>query len=251
MAGRLLVSPSELFGDGVFETVHVRSGRPWLLDEHLDRLARSASLLDLELPPRAEILARVAAAEMPAAAEGALRILCTREALYVTVSEIPSAALRERRSGVRVISADVGHELGRRPAWTLAGAKSLSYGPHFAARRWARHRGADDLLWVSLDGYAVESPTASLVWLADGQLCTVPPDEADILPGTTAARLLTLAPALGLTAASRLIRLADLHQAEAIWLASSLRGLAEVVALDGVQRARSAWTSRLLTALGY
>jgi len=63
--------------------------------------------------------------------------------------------------------------------------------------------------------------------------------------------LLALAPTLGLTAAVRLIRLADLHEAEAIWLASSLRGLAEVIALDGVERARSAWTSRLLTSLGY
>jgi 4-amino-4-deoxychorismate lyase len=253
VADRLLVSPSELFGDGVFETLHVRPGEPWLLNEHLDRLTRSASLLDLALPPRAEIMAQVAAAVAgwPGSSEGALRILCTRESLYVTVSPVPPAALGERQSGVRVIAADLGYEIGRRPAWALAGAKSLSYGPHLAARRWARQRGADDLLWVSLDGYAVESPTASLVWLASGQLCTVPPDEADILPGTTAARLLAIAPALGLTAATRMVKLPELHQAEAIWLASSLRGLAEVISLDGAERARSQWTSRLLDALGY
>src|SRR3954452_2321836 len=40
---RVLVSPGELFGDGVFETVHLRPSGPWLLAAHLDRLARSAA----------------------------------------------------------------------------------------------------------------------------------------------------------------------------------------------------------------
>jgi 4-amino-4-deoxychorismate lyase len=249
---RLLVSPSELFGDGVFETVHLRSGTPWLLDEHLDRLARSASILELALPPRGQIASRVVqAAAGWTSDEGALRILCTREALHVTVSAVPSSALRERRDGVRVLSADVGHGVGQRPAWALSGAKSLSYGSNFAARRWARQRGADDLLWVSLEGYALEAPTASLVWLSAGQLCTVPADDADILPGTTVRQLLSVASTLGLRAATRMILLPELRAAEGIWLASSLRGLAEVVSLDGAERARSPWTPRLLASLGY
>ena len=32
-----------LRGDGIFETMHVRGGRVWLLDEHLARMAASAS----------------------------------------------------------------------------------------------------------------------------------------------------------------------------------------------------------------
>ena len=42
---RLEVSAGELFGDGVFETVHLRPAGPWLLAEHLDRLERSAARL--------------------------------------------------------------------------------------------------------------------------------------------------------------------------------------------------------------
>ena len=30
-----------LRGDGIFETMHVRRGHAWLLDEHLARMARS------------------------------------------------------------------------------------------------------------------------------------------------------------------------------------------------------------------
>ena len=67
-------------GDGVFETVHVRGGEAWQLDAHLDRMARSAARLELALPPRPALvsLAGVACAAWGVAAEGALRLVCTR-----------------------------------------------------------------------------------------------------------------------------------------------------------------------------
>ncbi|HEU4423824.1 MAG TPA: aminotransferase class IV, partial [Pilimelia sp.] len=69
-----------LRGDGVFETVHVRDGWPWLLDEHLARMARSAARLDLALPPAVAVagLAAEICAQWPAEQEGALRLVCTR-----------------------------------------------------------------------------------------------------------------------------------------------------------------------------
>ena len=48
-----------------------------------------------------------------------------------------------------------------------------------------------------------------------------------------------------------MVTLPELAAADAIWLASSLRGLAEVISLDGVDRPGSGWTPRLLELLGY
>ena len=54
-------------GDGVFETLRARAGRPTELDDHLDRLRRSAAGLDIALAPsldadvRAGIVALLAA----------------------------------------------------------------------------------------------------------------------------------------------------------------------------------------------
>ena len=249
---RVLVSPAELFGDGVFETIHLRPSGPWLLGAHLDRLARSAELLELDLPPRAEIEARVAAAVRDfSASEGALRIIRTRESLHVTVGEVPQTVRRERRDGVRVIAAGLGYAVGRPPPWSIMGAKSLSYGSNFAARRWAQRQGADDVLWFSAEGYALEAPTASLMWLDGGMLCTVPAGLTGILPGITAGHLLAAAAGAGLRGTERMITLDALAGVDALWLASSLRGLAEVVALNGTARPRSAWTGRLLELLGY
>ena len=240
-------NPAVLYGEGVFETLHLRPDGPWLLTEHLDRLERSAALLELTPPPRADLETLAARAPLPAA-EGALRLVVTPGPVsFATVAAIPDTVRRQRREGISLITADLG--VTTRPPWSLAAAKTLSYAENLAARRWAQRQGADDVLWLTADGHALEAPTANLVWLAGDTLCTVPP--AGILRGTTAAHLLSRAGELGLRAEERMITAAGLGATDGIWLASSLRGLAEAHTLDGVPRPRSPWTPRLLALLGY
>jgi 4-amino-4-deoxychorismate lyase len=242
---RIEVSPGDLLGDGVFETLHLRPAGPWLLDAHLARLASSAEVLEMPPPPLDRIRARISGISE---ISGGMRIIYTRSGLVnVSVSAIPPTVLRERRDGVRAISA----ALGEQPPWSITAAKSLSYASNFAARRWAARHHAEEVVWLSPDGYVWEAPTSSVVWLTGGVLCTVPPAEAGILAGITAAHLLSVAGEVGLGAAERMVTVAELAAADAIWLASSLRGLAEVVELDGVARDRSPWTPRLLELLGF
>ncbi|MEU4559895.1 aminotransferase class IV [Actinoplanes sp. NPDC023936] len=249
MTERIVVTPGDLLGDGVFETIHLRPSGPWLLEEHLARLVRSAAILEMPAPPMDRLRAEISDLS---GSSGALRVIYTRGGvLNVSVSAIPATVLRERRDGVRVLTADLGFSVRNPPPWSLSAAKSLSYASNFAARRWAARQGADDVVWLSTEGYVLEAPTASVIWLAGGVLHTVPPGEAGILPGVTAAHLLSVAGRAGLGAAQRMITGAELAGAEAIWLTSSLRGLAEVVELDGTARGRSPWTPRLLDLLGF
>jgi 4-amino-4-deoxychorismate lyase len=243
-----------LYGEGVFETVHLRATGPWLLDAHLTRMGASAAQLDLPLPAVATLrsLALEAASAWPEL-EGALRLVCTRgpaggpPTLYATVEPVPVAALRERRTGIRLITAEV----GGRPPWSLSAAKIISYAENLAARRWATTHGADDVVFVGPDGHVLEAPTASVVWLAGDALCTVPVQRTGILLGLTAAALLGEARTLGLRAAHRMVTPDELADADAIWLASSLRGLTEATSLDGKPRSPSEWTPRLLSQLGF
>jgi 4-amino-4-deoxychorismate lyase len=251
-----------LRGDGVFETVHVQGGTPFQLDEHLDRMARSAARLDLALPGRAALveLAGQACAAWPAGEEGALRLVCTRgpeaggpPTFYATVAPVAPAQRAARTTGVSVVTMSLGVPAMVRAGapWLLGGAKTLSYAVNMASLRRALDRGADDVLWVSVDGYALEAPTATLVWVADGVLCTVPAATTGILAGTTARYLLDHAGELGLRAEERLVRPAELHTADGAWLASSVRGLAEIRTLDGFALGPSAETTRLQKLLGY
>ncbi|WP_262282864.1 aminotransferase class IV [Micromonospora sp. MA102] len=251
-----------LHGDGLFETMHLRGGEPWLRDAHLARLRAGAAAIGLALPATdvlVELLDTVRAG-WPPEVEGALRLVCTRgpegggpPTVYATLGEVPAAARRARRDGVTVATLPLGVAARSRPelGWLPAGVKSTSYALSTAARRWAERAGVDDVLWVSNDGYVLEAPTANVVWLSGGTLCTVPAATTGVLPGVTAHWLMDHAGELGLTAAERLPTPADLHAADAIWLTSSLRGLAEVTSLDSSPRPRSPHTTPLLTLLGF
>src|SRR5690349_6383707 len=142
MNEQILVSPADLMGDGVFETLHLRPSGPWLLDQHVSRMARSAEILDLPRPDFPEL-------SDLSAESAALRLIQTRNLRHVSGSEIPAPVLRERREGIRVLSADLGVSAGRRPPWSISAAKSLSYASNFAARRWAARHHADDVVWLS------------------------------------------------------------------------------------------------------
>jgi 4-amino-4-deoxychorismate lyase len=249
-------------GDGIFESMHVRAGRPWLLDAHLARMARSAARLDLALPPRPALveLADQALAAWDTRDEGALRLVCTRgpepggpETVFATLAPVPDRMRQARRAGVAVVTAPLGRPLsGPAPApWLLGGAKTVSYATNMACLRWAATQGAQDALWLSQEGYVLEAPTAALVWLAEGTLWTVPAVDTGILPGTTARWLLDHAADLGFAAGERLVRPDGLAGADGVWLVSSVRGVAEVRAVDGVARKPAAHTGALLDLLGF
>ncbi|RIV37216.1 aminotransferase class IV [Micromonospora radicis] len=251
-----------LRGDGLFETMHLRGGRPWLREAHLARLRVGAAAVELTLPGDAALveLLDTVAAGWPPEVEGALRLVCTRgpegggpPTVYATLAPVPPTARQARRDGVRVATLSLGVPADARPelGWLPAGIKSTSYGASTAARRWATRAGVDDVLWVSSDGYALEGPTANVVWLTGDTLCTVPARRTGILPGTTVAWLLANAATAGCRAAERMTTPAELRNADGVWLTSSVRGLVEVRTIDGEQLPRSPRTPGLRELLGF
>ncbi|MET8092153.1 aminotransferase class IV [Micromonospora sp. NPDC005220] len=251
-----------LRGDGLFESMHLREGRPWLLDEHLARLATAAAAVDLDLPPTDALvdLLDTVRSGWPAQVEGALRLVCTRgpetgtaPTVYATLTEVPASSRAARQDGITVATLPLGVPADARTGldWLPAGIKSTSYAVNSAARRWARRTGVDDVLWISSDGYALEGPIANVVWLTGNMLCTVPAATTGILPGTTAAWLLAHANELGLDATERMVTPVELHAADGVWFSSSVRGLAEIRMLDGVRRDHCPRTPALHALLGF
>lgn len=251
-----------LHGDGLFETMHLRAGRPWLAAEHLARLADAAAAVDLPLPGAEELtgLLDAVTAGWPAEVEGGLRLTCTRgpdggpPTVFATVSEVAPASVRARRTGVNVKTLPLGVTAAARAGlpWLLAGIKTISYGVSAASRRWAAGAGVDDVLWVSTDGYALEGPSANLVWLEDDTLCTVPAAQTGVLPGITAGWLLAHAGELGWAADQRMTTPGDLRGSTGgVWLTSSVRGLAEIRTLDGIPLPPSPHTDAIRALLAF
>ncbi|MDP9239633.1 MAG: aminotransferase class IV [Actinomycetota bacterium] len=249
-----------LRGDGIFETLLVRHSQAWLLDDHLQRLAGSAVRMDLAVASSDELRDLVATAlgAWPAEREGVLRLVCTRgpegggpPTVYAAVAPVPAEILRQRAAGVRVLTRPLGLSADLRSAapWLLGGVKTISYAVAMAVLRDARRQGADDVIWLSVEGEVLEGPTASVVWAVGDTLHTIPADTG-ILEGTTVAHLMAEAPRHGFATATRRASIDDLRAADGVWLLSSVRGAAAVREIDGAESADTGLTGRILTALG-
>jgi 4-amino-4-deoxychorismate lyase len=117
--------------------------------------------------------------------------------------------------------------------WLLGGVKTLSHVVNAAAAREARRRGADDVIFTTTDGYALEGPTSGLLLARDGAFLSTPTGGTGILESLTVAAILEAARADGFETRYELVPVDDLNTADALWLVSSGRGPVLVTTLDG------------------
>jgi 4-amino-4-deoxychorismate lyase len=234
-------------GDGIFETILVVAGAPRELGPHLDRLARSARLMELMLPERGE-WERVVATVIEhwpwdAEREMALKLVCTRgvdsedgaPTAYALGMSISPETLRKRQDGVSVITLARGYatDLMDRAPWLLLSAKTLSYAVNMAAMREAESRRADEVLFTATDGSVLEGPTSSVI-LAQGRTLITTPPSAGILRGTTQGALFRAAEQAGWETKVETFPVERLWTAEGVWLASSVRLITQVRSIDGI-----------------
>lgn len=223
-------------GRAAFETLRVYGGRPFRLDEHLQRLAGSAERLGLPRPDLAALRALVAQAlEASPEGEASMRLYWTPGApgagpsAIVLVSGIPGWVEELRARGQRLVSLAFP---GRSLPWLLPGTKSVSYATHVAAEAEAKRRGADDAVLVDLDGTVLEG-TVTNVWWREGELLVTPALELGILAGETRAALLGLAGETGYDVVTGTFPLTRLLEADEVFTSSSVREVVPVVEVDG------------------
>jgi 4-amino-4-deoxychorismate lyase len=231
-------------GDGIFETFGVVDGALQAVQPHLQRLQRSAALLELpELDLEAlERAVRLAAAEHPDG-DILVKLIITRG---IEGSGVPTAwALGfigedyspRRIEGISVVTLDRGyrHDVAQTSPWLLQGAKTLSYAVNKASLREAARRGADDVIFISSDGYVLEGPTSTVI-VRRGDTFITPRTDQGILEGTTQHALFEILVGLGFSSEYRYLQRAELDTADGLWLVSSGQQIAPVISLDGRDR---------------
>ncbi len=192
-----------------------RAGTWFLLDAHLARLADSAGYFGFSFD-RARVVAALTAlaARLPEEVRR-VRLLLSRDgAVQLETYAIAPAAPRRVRLAAAPVDRDdpfLYHKTTVRDVYETARAGGGD---------------CDDVLLWNADGELTESTIANLVVRLDGRLVT-PPVECGLLPGTLRARLLEEG-----RIHERRIRIAELRDADEIWLVNSVRGWMRCHLLD-------------------
>ncbi|MBM4130362.1 D-amino acid aminotransferase [bacterium] len=236
-----------LYGDGVYTSLRLYSGRPLDLPAHLERLRRHAAALELPVPLSdarfAAVVARLAARNGLTAADARLRITVSRggdaddplplrdlerlrPTVLVTLAPVPPAFAAWARDGIAACLLAPGSARGNLPH-----LKTLNALPALLAQRQAAARGCREAILVSEDGHLLEGSVSNLFLARDGRLCT-PAGDDGLLAGRTRERVLTLAAGLGLACEARRLSPADLLAADEAFTASSVREILPVVGVD-------------------
>ncbi len=243
-------------GDGLFETLRARAGRPTELAAHLARLHRSATGLEIALP--ADIDDRVAAgiAALLAAedldgpdGDASIRITVSRGAfrargvlppdegaaatIVIQAWPVVAAPPSHLERGLHLVASRV----RRDPQNPLAMLKTTSRAEYVYARLEARRAGADDALFLTIDDHLSEATSANLFLVRsapDGAVeLTTPSLDCAILPGTTRSWLLAWGHRVGLRPVEARLRSVDLAAADEAFLSSSVAGILPVTTFEG------------------
>lgn len=224
-----LISPAEeatipvtddglLRGDGAFEVLRLYRGRPFALEDHFARLARTCAGLRLEADLDALRADAQALLERAGPDEGLLRLVLTRGGRRIAILEpLPDYAPVARVATITYA-----------PNRVLDGLKTLSYAANKLATRIATDNGYDEALLVTPHGRVLEGPTWSFFWVRDGALLT-PPLSDRILGSITRQRILRET-----DAAEEPCTLDDLRGAQEAFIASTVREVVPIAAIDDI-----------------
>lgn len=242
--GEARISPfdrSFLFGDGVYEVIAARRGQARRLESNLARLARSLHELRIR-DPHTPAQWRHIVGQMISANGGGdiyLYLQVSRGAevgrnhaplpdieptVFGFCSPLPAPSADTLTNGVACITA-------ADTRWARCDVKSVALLANALLRQLAVDAGAAETILIR-EGMLTEASAAAVHVVIGGELRT-PPNNRQILPGTTRTLLEELAERIALPYRSTPVSEAELRGAQEIWLSAATREVEPVTRLDG------------------
>ncbi|MET7244090.1 aminotransferase class IV [Methylobacterium sp. EM32] len=226
-----------LLGDGVFDTAMALGGTVVAEEAHLARLVAAAAALGFRFDAEE---ARTAMRAVAAGhARAAIRTTVTRgsgpRGLRPPAEPRPVlwASAAPLRAGVVFSGLSLGWSAIRRNETSpTARHKTLGYLDAVLAAEAAAREGHDEALFLNMAGRVACAGTGTL-FAVFGTSVVTPSLSEGVLAGIVRARLLALAPGLGLVPSERPLAPDDLAGAEAVFVTNSLRLVAPVRRIAG------------------
>lgn len=225
------------YGDGLFETLLVRKGRPRFLEAHLARLVHGCERLGIHFEALAALRAELVAAAARTPGLAILKVVLTRgsglrrgyapdgtERPRRWVSLWPTEPLSaEQRAGVDLGIGSLA--LASQPA--LAGIKHLNRLEQVLGAREARAAGHFDVVMRLATGEVVSGAMSNVFAVLGARVWTPPVDQAGVA-GILRGVVRRECPALDLEFGERPLTLEDLRQADEVFISNARIGVVPV-----------------------
>jgi D-alanine transaminase len=195
------------FADGVYEVIRIYGGVPFTLEEHLDRLQRSAEGIELPLP-------------MPTRNHFYPDASC-RPTMLFYLRELPPIPEPEQVVGAKLVTVED-------ERWKRCWVKSIALLPNILAKNAAARKGADEALFVDERQQVWECSASNIFGVSRGTIFT-PPIGPKVLPGITRQAILDLEPAIEV----RPVSVEEIRNADELFITSTTREIGWVSQLDG------------------
>ncbi len=230
-----------LFADGVYEVIPVYGGKPFNLEAHLKRLARSLAEIDLGNPiekhewPAAieQLIVKNGAGEM------SIYLQITRgvsslprdhsfpqeytPTVFMASNPIEALTDQPKKAALKAI-------LREDIRWGRCDIKSVSLLGNAMLRQAATAHDAQEALLMR-NGYMTEGAASNLFIVQKDEILT-PPEGPEILSGITRASVLALAKKLKIPAHEVPVPASIIKQADEVWVSSSTKGIRPVTQID-------------------
>lgn len=187
-------------GHGVFDTAAIVDGYLYELDQHLNRIIRSAAMAKIKLPFDEESIRSILIQTVSASKcrKGSLRYWLSagpgdfqlspssgnKPALYAVVIQDQSPY---DSTGIKAITSSVPIKPPQ-----FATMKSVNYLPNVLSKMEAEENGAYVAIWLDEEGFIAEGPNMNVAFVTKDNELVVPHFDK-ILSGCTAKRVLALA----------------------------------------------------------
>lgn len=227
------------FGDGIYEVIRVYNGNFYLIDEHVDRLYRSAAAVKIEVPYSKEDLYEkldqlLTKNEVSTDAKVYLQItrgsaprdhafpMDTKANLYAYVKDLPRAT-DLMKDGVTAIS----HEDVR---WDWCYIKSLNLLPNVLAKQAAKEQSCFEAI-LHKNGEVTECSSSNVYLVREGKVYTHPAKK-NILHGCVRMRIEAFCNKEGIEFVEEPFRIEDLASADELFLTSSTAEIMPILKVD-------------------
>jgi branched-chain amino acid aminotransferase len=239
-----------LYGDGIYETMRSYEGVVFMLDEHIRRLYRSASLIQLAIPKSATEIKSAINKTLKAnslknayvrltISRGPGKIgldpeLCAKPTFVIVTNEFKDYPDSFYKKGVKLIISSVKRNLKEAINPQI---KSLNFLNNILAKIEAKKKNAYEALMLNSQGHLAEGTICNVFFVLKKRnkpvLCT-PSLDCGILDGITRNIVLELAKKNGITTREGRFKKEDIYKASEVFITNTTMEIMPVSKIDSV-----------------